>query len=152
MEDRIRERLENGTTGIECGLVTAAHDQELAFLRGAFSAAERNVEERHGGLGREAGRELFHGARRDGRGDRYDRAVAGARDHAILAEDHGLHLLVEADHHDHEIAGRGDRLRRIDRLHAGTGRRLQRSECHVVSDHGKAALGEPPCHRQPHLA
>src|SRR5207244_12119106 len=71
---------------------------------------------------------------------------------AIPAQQHGLHLLYEADHHNDEVAGGGDRLRRIDRLHAGCGCRLQGGERHVIADHRKTALGEPACHRQPHLA
>ena len=77
--DRGRERRERRPAGVERRAVAAAHDQELAFLRRAFAAAERDVEQRDLRRRRQPRRDPLHGLRRDGRGDRDRRCRRGRR-------------------------------------------------------------------------
>ena len=85
VKHRVGKGRECRPAGVEDGLVAAAHDQELALLRRALAAAERNVEQRNRRPGRKFCGNLLHGGRRDGRGDRDDAAVARAGEHAAVS-------------------------------------------------------------------
>ena len=131
--------------------IAADHHQQLAGLGRRLAAGERHVEQNDAGAGKPRG-EPRHRARRDRRSDPDDQSWTCRRADAVLTEQDGFRLLVEADHDNDEVASLRHR--------AGTGRERDPGPLglaagvlvDVVGGHLEGGLAQMARHRLPHLA